>query len=91
MEYIINSFYFVDILLNFVKRTHEHRRLDEIAGHYLFRYFIFDVISTMPELFNNESNYLYWVKIFRIIHLGRLCDPLELSMRYFLSKMTKKR
>ena len=91
MEFIVNVFYFIDILLNFVKRSHEHRRLEEIAGNYLFKYFLFDVISTMPDLFNNESKQFYWLKIFRIVHLGRLCDPLELTMRYFLSKMTKKR
>jgi len=43
--------WFIEILLNFVKKTRAHNDLKKIAIDYLSSYFAFDVIATIPELF----------------------------------------
>ena len=88
---IIDILFFIEILMNFVKRTNINRTLDQISWKYLRGFFIFDVLATIPELFIGESLKFYWLKCFRLIHFMRLCDPLVLIMKYILNKETKKR
>jgi hypothetical protein len=53
IELAIDIIFFVEILLNFVKKTRAHKELTTIGYNYLTGYFIFDVASTLPELFLN--------------------------------------
>lgn len=78
-------------MLNFVKRTRALKKLRAIAVNYLTSFFIFDVISTIPNLINNESFDFYWLKLFRLIHFMRLTKPLELLLGCILQKHSKKR
>ena len=91
IELIIDIIYFIEILMNFVKKTHGLKELDQIAQNYLTGYFIFDVIATIPCLFMNEPLKWYFLKSFRIIHADRLTQPLSLLLGCILNKYSKKR
>jgi hypothetical protein len=80
----IDIIYFIEILLNFVKRTRAHKELSTIGYNYLTGFFVFDVIATIPELFNNEEMDLYYLKIFRIIHFIKLTQPLHMLLQCLL-------
>lgn len=51
----IDIIMFIEIMLNFVKKTRAHKELKTIGQNYLTGYFIFDVIATVPELFMAET------------------------------------
>lgn len=72
IELAIDIIFFVEILLNFVKKTRAHKEPTTIGYNYLTGYFIFDVASTLPELFMNEDIKFYWLKMLRLIHVPRL-------------------
>ena len=55
IEMAIDIIMFIDILLNFVKKTRAHKELKTIGINYLSGYFVFDVIATIPELFMGET------------------------------------
>ena len=76
IDLIFDIIFFIEIILNFVKRSRAHRELKQIANNYLLGYFIFDVVGTMPCLFTNESINFYYLKLFRIVHVTRLNEPL---------------
>ena len=76
IDLIFDIIFFIEIILNFVKRSRAHRELKQIANNYLLGYFIFDVVGTMPCLFTNESITFYYLKLFRIVHVTRLNEPL---------------
>ena len=54
IEMAIDIIMFIDILLNFVKKTRAHKELKTIAINYISGYFFFDVVATIPELFMGE-------------------------------------
>jgi hypothetical protein len=72
----IDIFMFVDILLNFVKKTRAHDTLYKIGLNYITGYFVFDVIATIPELFMDEELEFYYFKLARLVHVYRLTEPL---------------
>ena len=78
-------------MLNFVKKTRAHKELPQIAYNYLSFYFIFDVIATVPGLFTSEGLEWYFLKVFRMIHVDRLTQPLYLLFGCALQKYSKKR
>lgn len=89
---MIDIIYFVEILFCFVKRTIAKKDLQTISYAYLTGYFIFDAISTIPNLMIfNEGLQFYWLKIFRFVHIYRLHQPLQLLMKCLLFKYSKKR
>lgn len=55
LELAIDIIYFIEIILNFVKKTRAHKELPQIAYNYITFYFIFDVIATIPVLFMGEG------------------------------------
>ena len=63
----------------------------EIAINYLKGYFVFDVLATIPCLFSGENRDLYPFKVIRIVHFGRISDPIYLILGFVLSKYSKKR
>lgn len=91
IELAIDIIFFVEILLNFVKKTRAHKELTSIGYNYLTGYFIFDVAATLPELFMNENIRFYWLKLFRLIHVPRLTQPLNILLHCVLQKYSKKR
>lgn len=91
IELAIDIIFFVEILLNFVKKTRAHKELTTIGYNYLTGYFIFDVASTLPELFMNETINFYWLKMLRLIHVPRLTQPLNVLLHCVLQKYSKKR
>ena len=72
IDLIFDIIFFIEIILNFVKRSRAHRELKQIANNYLLGYFLFDVVGTLPCLFMNESIHFYYLKLFRIVHVTRL-------------------
>jgi sorbitol-specific phosphotransferase system component IIC len=91
IELAIDIIFTVEILLNFVKKTRAHKELTQIGQNYLTGYFIFDVASTLPELFLNETIRFYWLKLLRLIHVPRLTQPLNITLHCVLQKYSKKR
>ena len=57
---------------------------------YLKGYFIFDVLSTVPLLWNEKFR-LWPLKCLKFIHLDRLTLPLEVLLGIALQKYSKKR
>lgn len=76
LEMVIDIIYFIEILMNFVKKTLAYKTVQLISWNYLTGYFLFDIIATIPELFMQQSVTYYWFKCFRIVHFFRLSDPL---------------
>lgn len=76
LEMVIDIIYFIEILMNFVKKTLAYKTIQLISWNYLTGYFLFDIIATIPELFMQQSVTYYWFKCFRIVHFFRLSDPL---------------
>jgi len=73
IEYFVDSIFFLEILLCFVKRTNSHKDLKSITYNYLTGTFIFDVVATVPELFFfREQKRFYGLKTLRIVHGYRL-------------------
>ena len=66
----------MEILLNFVKKTRAHKELAAIGYNYLTGFFVFDVAATLPEMFLHEGMEFYWLKVFRLVHAGRVTEPL---------------
>lgn len=90
-EYTIDIFMFVDIVLNFFKKTHSLTTLKLISINYLTGYFIFDVIATIPELFMEQTLEYYYLKLGRMVHIYKLTIPLEILLSFVLKSYSKKR
>ena len=54
IELIIDIIYFIEIILNMLKKTRAHKEIEAIAWNYLTGYFIFDAIGTIPCLVMGE-------------------------------------
>ena len=91
IEFAWDSFWLLEIGLNFLKRTNEFRELNEIIRNYLSFYFWFDLIGTAPCLFDGENYHTYYLKLFRFVHIYRLRMPIEYIMKFLLTKYSKKR
>lgn len=55
IEIVIDILIFIDILMNFFKKTRAHKELKTIGLNYLTGYFIFDIIATLPGLMTNQG------------------------------------
>ena len=74
-----------------LKKTRAHKEIESIAWNYITGYFIFDAAGTIPCLLMGETYRFYWLKAFRIIHIYRLTQPLQLLLGCALQKYSKKR
>jgi len=90
IEKYIDIIYTVEIAMNFVKRTRTYKTVPMITKQYLRGSFIFDVVSTIP-LVREENFEFYWLKLIRLVHLSRLTRPLEMLLSVLLQKYSKKR
>lgn len=89
---MIDIVFLIDICFNFVKRTRANYNLKLIAKSYMFPFFVFDMLATIPPLiFFNENFEQYWIKAIRIVYFTRLTKPLELLLSFVLRKYSKKR
>ena len=75
IEYTLDVFYILDILFNFLKRSPTNRDLKEIAQSYLLSTFIFDAAAIVP-IFLGESLDSFGFKLFRLIHVFKLIEPI---------------
>jgi len=91
IELAFDIIFFIEILLNFVKRSRAYQNINQIANNYLLGHFIFDVIATLPCLLMGETIDYYTLKFFRIIHVPRLTQPLQVILGCALQKYSKKR
>ena len=91
IELIIDIVYLLEIILNMLKKTRAHKDIESIAQNYIFGYFFFDVAGTVPELVMGEPMSYYWLKLFRMAHVYRLTQPLQLVLGCALQKYSKKR
>lgn len=90
IEMVIDIIFIIEICLNFVKRTRAYKDLKHIAIHYITGLFVFDVVSTIPIIFNQDIKF-YWFKLFRLVHFFRFTKPIELTLGCLLQKYSKKR
>lgn len=91
IELAIDIVYFIEILLNFVKKTRAHKELDTISYNYITGHFIFDAAATLPGMFLGESIRYYKFKLFRLVHVGRVTLPQQYVLQFLLQKYSKKR
>jgi hypothetical protein len=75
IELAIDIIYFIEILLNFVKKTRAHKELTTISYNYITGHFFFDAAATVPGMFLGESQRYYRLKLFRLVHVGRVTLP----------------
>ena len=75
IELAIDIIYFIEILLNFVKKTRAHKELSTISRNYITGHFFFDAAATLPGLFVGEQIRYYRLKLFRLVHVGRVVLP----------------
>ena len=92
LEFIVDIIWLVHIALNFVKRTRMNKTFYTIWMSYITSSFVFDIVGTLPCFLLGENMKFYWLKLFRtIVHMFWLTLPLEMIMRHFLRKLSKKR
>ena len=91
IELAIDCIFLIEIMMNFLKRSMAYPTLPLIAHHYITGQFLFDVIATVPNLIMDEKIDFYILKFFRIIHVARIQQPLELVLGYALQNSSKKR
>lgn len=91
MEYAIDFIYCVEIIMNFLKRSNAYNDIRKISINYLQGKFIFDIIATIPGLINSQNLNTYRYKLFRMVHLVRLTEPLLFIMKFLLKSYSKKR
>ena len=91
VEAIMDIVFFINILLNFFKADRAHRDFRSIARDYLGPYFLFDCLSTIPTMVTHQSWSVYWLKMFRVIHLAKINDPLNQIIAYTMSNLSKRR
>jgi len=91
IEYAIDFIFCLEIIMNFFKKTFAFNDLKLIALNYIQTFFFFDVIASVSGLYSQQSIHFYWLKLFRIVHLPRLTEPLSLLMRFLLKNYSKKR
>lgn len=91
IELVIDIIYLIEIILNMLKKTRAHKEIEAIAQNYVMGYFWFDVAGTIPELVMGEGFQFYWLKAFRMVHVYRLTQPLQLLLGCALQKYSKKR
>ena len=54
-------------------------------------FFFIDLVATVSGLYYKEDVGYYFLKCFRIFHLFRLSQPLQLFLEYVLANLSKKR
>lgn len=91
IELAFDIVFLIEIILNFFKRSRTEPTLYLIAYNYLLGYFFFDVIATVPCLFMGEPINFYILKLFRMVHVLRITQPLHLVLGCALQKYSKKR
>jgi hypothetical protein len=91
IELAFDIVFLIEIILNFFKRSRTEPTLYLIAYNYLLGYFFFDVIATLPCLFMGEPSKFYVFKLFRMVHVLRITQPLHLVLGCALQKYSKKR
>jgi len=91
IEMAFDIIYLIEIILNFFKRSRTEPTLQQIAQNYLLGYFVFDLVATVPCLFMGETGQYYILKLFRMVHVLRITQPLQLILGCALQKYSKKR
>ena len=92
IEILVDIIWLFEIIFNFVKRTKINTDVHSIAIKYVFNgSFIFDFVATIPTLFSGEAQSVYYLKIFRILHVQRLNEPVNIILMIILSNYSKKR
>lgn len=86
----VDVFLTIEIVLKFFKATPTNRDFKNIALSYIFSTFIFDVVATMPGLFQYHGDLsYYWLKCFRLVHFYRINGPLVYIMEWLYLNATK--
>jgi hypothetical protein len=78
IEFIIDIIWCVEILLSFIKWSKTKNDFKTIAQNYIFSYFIFDILATIPGIVYKECWAYYPFKLFRVFYIHRLTEPLML-------------
>jgi len=91
IELAIDIIYVIEIILNFFKRSRTQPTLQHIAQNYLLGSFLFDVIATLPCLLLGEPIQFYILKLFKMIHVLRITQPLQIVLGCALQRYSKKR
>ena len=89
----LNEFFWVmDILRKFFLRRRKHAKGDlfDNAIAYLKSSFIFDLISTLPQVASGLSQRFMYLKFIRIYNFKLLHYPLEAFVRFYLSNSDEK-
>lgn len=80
LELIFDVFFCFEIFLNFFKKTLPFDTFQIISSRYFTTFFFFDIISTLPELFMGEGLEYFWLKMFRLVHVSRVAQPVEFGL-----------
>jgi hypothetical protein len=89
---LVDIIWLFEIIANFVKRTSINIDVKMISRSYVINGpFIFDFLATIPPLFTGEVFSTYYFKIFRIVHLEMLNEPINIILAFLLGNYSKKR
>ena len=81
----------INILLNFFtafQQDIEWRfKLKEIAKAYIKSYFLFDMVSTLPNLITLENPDYYWLKMFRYIHFRKFLQFINIYAQKIFNRI----
>ena len=76
VELVMDIIMAIDVFFNFLKADRINRDLKSIAEHYITGYFIFDLVSCVPTIVSQRKFSIYWLHMFRIVHLTDITDPI---------------
>ena len=76
LEWIVDISWSIEICMNFIVADKQNRTFKDVAKNYLYGFFIFDVIATIPPMIfmekNNKANVL---KMLRLVHITDVFSP----------------
>jgi len=82
-EIVFDVLMFFDIIFTFFVAETHNQRLKDCVLNYLFGYFIFDFIATVPGLVTLELvKEIYFLKVLRFLQLGRFFRQVHFILNY---------
>ena len=76
LEWIVDISWSVEICMNFIVATKEHRDFKSVALNYITGYFIFDVVATIPPMvYLEKNNTVNFLKMIRPVHISEAFKP----------------
>ena len=78
LEWLVDISWSVEILLNFFTVDEKSRTLKARASAYLWSYFVFDIVATLPPMVTGQQyDHINVLKMLRLVHVLEIFEPFQ--------------